>query len=26
MGYHDPGEGSFMARRRHLDALQRARQ
>jgi len=26
MGYHNPGEGSFMARRRHLDALQRARQ
>ncbi|HFD92592.1 MAG TPA: tRNA uridine-5-carboxymethylaminomethyl(34) synthesis GTPase MnmE [Gammaproteobacteria bacterium] len=26
MGYHNPGEGAFMARRRHLDALQRARE
>ncbi len=25
MGYHNPGEGAFMARRRHLDALRRAR-
>lgn len=26
MGYHNLGEGSFMARRRHLDALERARE
>ncbi|MEJ2456218.1 MAG: tRNA uridine-5-carboxymethylaminomethyl(34) synthesis GTPase MnmE [Candidatus Thiodiazotropha sp.] len=24
VGYHDPGEGEFIARRRHLDALQRS--